>query len=271
MWAIIIAVLLATSSPAVKGTWYEHYERGVRLVRDGKALEGRGELKAALALRPQEGLQVVTRPERYLDYLPHLYLGIASQMLGDVAEARRELGEAQKSGLASRSEIGQPLMVAYDYLLHDNSKSPRPPYAVFPARPGILSDSEFSKLRRDVMRRCDVPEDSKLDIAPWYARYELGLELEKRGDYSRALTELIEAVGDRPNPHRRARMYGMWLIDYYPYFHIAQSHVKLGNWSCARNALDVSQRLGEIPATAPEFNEFQRLQQEAARNLLSRP
>ena len=45
----------------------------------------------------------------------------------------------------------------------------------------------------------------------------------------------------------------MWLVDYYPYFHIARSHVRLQNWQCAKNALDISQKVGEIPAATPEF------------------
>jgi hypothetical protein len=78
---------------------------------------------------------------------------------------------------------------------------------------------------------------------------------------------MIEAVAQRPNPQQRARMYGMWLIDYYPYFHIARSHVRLENWQCAKNALDISQKVSEIPSSAPEFAEFLALQQETAKKL----
>lgn len=62
-------------------------------------------------------------------------------------------------------------------------------------------------------------------------------------------------------------MYGMWLIDYYPYFHIARSHVRLANWQCAKNALEISQRLGEIPPNAPELNELLSLQRETEQKL----
>ncbi len=129
----------------------------------------------------------------------------------------------------------------------------------------MVSDAEFRQLRQDVLTHCNLPPDSK--SAPWYARYELGLELERKGDYSRALGELIEAVSLRPNPQQHARMYGMWLIDYYPYFHIARSHVRLENWQCAKNALDISQKVGEIPAASPEFHEFLAMQQETAKRL----
>jgi hypothetical protein len=111
-----------------------------------------------------------------------------------------------------------------------------------------------------------VPEIHAVDR---YARYELALELERKGDYPRALQQLIDAVSLRPNPQRRARMYGMWLIDYYPYFHIAREHVRLENWACARNAIEISQRLGEIPTGEPELNDLLAMQQETARKLSS--
>ncbi len=146
-----------------------------------------------------------------------------------------------------------------------SGKYSRPAYAVYTAKPPVISETEFRQLRDDVMTKCNIPLDSK--NAPWYARYELGLELERKGDYSRALGELIEAVSLRPNPQPHARMYGMWLIDYYPYFHIARSHVRLENWQGAKNALDISQKVNEIPDSAPEFREFLALQQETAKRL----
>ena len=63
------------------------------------------------------------------------------------------------------------------------------------------------------------------------------------------------------------RSYGMWLIDYYPYFHIARAHTRLENWQCAKNALDISQRLSEIPTESPEMNEWLSLQRETERRL----
>ena len=263
MHILALAVLLAVPP----GTWSDHYDRGVRLIQDGRAAEAREELQAALAERGKEQLQVITRPQEYIDYLPHLYLAIANQMAGDVDAARKELSIAETSGVAAKSEVGRPLLVAYQLLLRGDTtgKYSRPAYATYVAKPPVISAAEFNQLRQDVLTKCNVPPDSKSE--PWYAKYELGLELERKGDYSRALSELIEAVALRPNPQRRARMYGMWLIDYYPYFHIARSHVRLENWQCAKNALDISQKVNEIPAASPEFNEFLALQQETAKKL----
>jgi hypothetical protein len=263
----ILALVLMLAAGGDK--WFDHYEAGVRLIEHGQGAEARSELNAALAARRAEGLQVATRPQQYLDYLPHLYLAIANQMAGDVDAARKELARAEDSGLAAKSEVGRPLLVAYQLLLRGDAtgKYPRPAYAVYVEKAPLLTEEEFKTLRNDVMMKCNVPPDSKLANAPWYARYELALELEQKGDYPRALHELIDSVSLRPNPQRHARMYGMWLIDYYPYFHIARSHIRLANWQCAKNALDISQKLGEIPTDAPEINEEMVMQQEAEKHL----
>ncbi len=268
MLALILPLLFATAP----GSWYDHYERGVRLIEQGDGAAARAELEAALAARPKEGLQMATRPQQYIDYLPHLYLTIADQMSGDVAAARKELALAEDGGVAKRSEVGRPLLVAYELLLRgDNTgRLARPAYAVYTEKPPVLSEADFNTLRNDVITHCNLPHETKLEDLPWYARYELALELERKGDYPRALRQLIDAVAARPNPQRRARTYGMWLIDYYPYFHIVREHMRLANWACAQNALEISQRLGEIPTDAPEINELAAMQQEAARKLEER-
>lgn len=267
MIGFLVAMLLILSGPveAEPLAWYEHYERGLRLLEEGIAREAREEFRAALTLRPTEGLQVPTRPMQYLDYLPHLYLAISSQMLGEVEEARRHLQAAERSGMAERSEAGRALLVAYQQLLRGelSRQYQRPRFSVFPQRPTVLTEEEFESLKGEVLARCAIPPTSKLAQLPWYAHYELGIEVARRGDPQRALNLFIEAVGRRPNPQRRARMYGMWLIDYYPYFNIARSHLKLGNWDCARDALEISSKLRELAPAAPEYVEFLAMQRAA--------
>ena len=88
MLSVVVALLLATADPS---TWYDHYETGVRMVEQGNAADAMKHLEAAVAARPKEGLQVGTRPQQYIDYIPHLYLTIANQMSGNVAKAKAEL------------------------------------------------------------------------------------------------------------------------------------------------------------------------------------
>jgi tetratricopeptide (TPR) repeat protein len=252
----------------VEVPWYEYYEKGVRLIEQGKHAEARPQFEAALANRTEEGVQVPTRPQQYIDYLPHLYLAIAAHNAGDLDQARRHLALAEAGGAAAKSEVGRPLLVAYQLLLRGDGTARG--FATYEKKPGVLTEAEFQMLRNDVLTKCNLPLDTALDHAPWYANYELGLELERKGDHPRALKHFIDAVADRPNPQRQARMYGMWLIDYYPYFHIARSHTRLENWQCAKNALEISQRLGEIPQGAAELTEWLSLQRETERRLAAR-
>lgn len=266
--AVLVVLAASVVAPAaVAADWYAQYEKGVRLIEQGNAAAAKTALEAALAARQAEGLQVPTRAHQYIDYLPHLYLAIANQMTGNVDSARKHLGKAESSGMAAKSEVGRPLLVAYQLLLRGDAGGKYPRYAVFEKKAPVLSEADFTTLRNDVLMKCDLPADTKMSNAPWYANYELGLELERKGDYPRALTHFIDAVAHRPNPQKQARMYGMWLIDYYPYFHIARAHTRLENWQCAKNALDISQRLGEIPSAAPEMNEWLSLQRETERRL----
>jgi tetratricopeptide (TPR) repeat protein len=265
MVRFILVLLLACAPHASAATWYDHYEKGVRLIEQGNAPAAREALEAALSARASEGLQVPADAGQYLDYLPHLYLAIASQMSGDVDEARKQLAQAETSDMAAKSEVGRPLLVAYQLLLRGDGTR----YTKYDPKPPVLTEEEFATLRNDVLSKCDLPLDTKLGQAPWYANYELGLALERKGDYPRALIHFIDAVAHRPNPQKQARMYGMWLIDYYPYFHIARSHVRLGNWQCAKNALDISQRLGEVPNAAAEMSELLSLRRETEKELAS--
>jgi tetratricopeptide (TPR) repeat protein len=271
MLCIIVALILA--APATEpATWYARYETGVRLVEQGQAAAALPHLEAALAAHPKEGLQVPTGSHEYIDYIPHLYLAIAHQMSGDVDKARQELAAAETSGVAAKSEVGHPLLIAYQLLLRGdtNVRYTKPRYAIYAQKTPVLSDEEFTMLRRDVLAKCDLPLDTKQAQEPWYANYEIGLELERKGDYPRALTHFIDAVARRPNPQKQARTYGMWLIDYYPYFHIARDHVRLQNWECARNALEISQRLAEIPPGSPEMDEYLSLQLETESQLATK-
>ena len=92
----------------------------------------------------------------------------------------------------------------------------------------------------------------------------------QQGSKARKAMAAVEH-GEGRHPQKQARMYGMWMIDYYPYFHIARSHVRLENWQCAKNALEISQRLEEIPGNAPEISELLSLQRETERRLQASP
>lgn len=126
-------------------------------------------------------------------------------------------------------------------------------------RPVVLGDAEYERLRSEVLQRCQLRPGTDAASAPWYFHYELGKELEGKGDPQRALDAFVEAAMRRERSAREARIYGMWFTDYYPYFHIARSHARLGNWECAEDALRVSGREGEMQDRERELAELRAL------------
>jgi len=134
-----------------------------------------------------------------------------------------------------------------------------PTYRRFQPRPVVLSDEQYRALRESVARRCRTGSDDATSLAPWYFHYELGLELQNAGDPQRALDAMILAIDDRADPKLGTRMYGMWFIDYVPYFRIAELHAALENYECARDALELSEKLAEVPVDSTLFEEWSAL------------
>jgi len=269
MLRAFVLVSLLSALPATV-PWYGPYEKGVQLVQEGRGAEARAVLEQALALRAEEGLRLPTEGIRYVDYLPHLYLAAACHMSGDAAVARQQLLAAQRSGVAARSEAGSRLLAAYELLIlgaaaeapaSKPAPSPatqRPRYAVYAKKPPLLADAEFRRLQQDVLTRCHLGS-GEAEHAPWYFHYELGLALEKRGDHQRALDAFIESASRKAQPQQLARIYGVWFMDYLPYFQIARAHARLGNLECARDAYALSRRLGEASEKDKDFAELKAL------------
>ena len=126
--------------------------------------------------------------------------------------------------------------------------------------PATISEEEFAALRGRVLARCNLSPATDPAKAPWYFHYELGLELERRGDAQRALDALLAATDRRPLPRRNARMYGMWFTEYRPYFEIAKVQFALGHWQCAADALRISGGEQEVVQGETDYSDFLELQ-----------
>lgn len=103
-----------------------------------------------------------------------------------------------------------------------------------------LTPQAAEALRRKVLAQCGLPENPSMQL-PWYFHFEFGRALLGSGDAQRAIGELTQAVELNPIPHAAKRMYGMWYVDYFPYYQLAMAHAQLGNWTCAANAMRLSQ------------------------------
>jgi tetratricopeptide (TPR) repeat protein len=210
----------------------------------------------------------------YVDYLPHLYLAAACHLASDLTAARAHLAQAEKEGLAAKSDAGKPLLDAYRVLLGaqppGSAPEPnlgRPRYTEFERKPPVLSEAQAAELRAEVLARCQLRPDTKPTEAPWYFHYQLGRSLLDKGDSQRALDAFLEAATRRNDPARGARMYGMWFTTYLPYYAIAQAHARLGNWDCAKSAIEMSERTHEVNARDAEYKEFRSLVLETDKNI----
>ena len=259
--------------------WQSSYEEGLALMKAGAYQAAHREFEQALAERPEEELSIPTGEVHSLDYLPHLYLAITAYHSSDLGVARDRLADADASGVAAGSRFGGPLLEHYRSLI-DASPAPRdrgsdPDTGIDldsvrsdKRHPGVLTDEEMKRLRSTTMIRCGLASDTDASSAPWYFHYELGLELAGSGDPQRALDSLLAAAERKPLPKEYARMYGMWFIRYRPYLELADNHAALGNWRCAFNALQISEKSGEVQSDDDEtYARFRSLLENCRTNL----
>ena len=91
--------------------------------------------------------------------------------------------------------------------------------------------------------------------------------MKTRSDWERALESFINALDDRDKPQKFSRIYGMWFIDYYPYYYIGLAHYNLGNWKCADSSFLLSQMMEDIPRNSKEFQSLVEFKAEAKKHL----
>ena len=109
-----------------------------------------------------------------------------------------------------------------------------------------LAPETVDALRRKVLVQCGLEATNGSNLLPWYFHFEYGRALLDAGDAQRAVVQLNQSISLRPEPRARKRTYGMWFLDYLPYFQLAEAHAMLANWPCAEHAMQLSESTGEI-------------------------
>lgn len=132
----------------------------------------------------------------------------------------------------------------------------------FQKKPYLLADSEVQKIKEEIRTRCNLPAASELSY-PWYYHYELGLAMQKHRDWQRALDSMITALDRRDRPQKFTRIYGMWFIDYFPYYNIGLAHYNLKNWKCAAQSFRLSQMFEDLPRDSAQAYRLRELSDRA--------
>lgn len=266
----VILCLLATLVFADSDPWRMNYEKGLQLIAQGNYDGAVEYLKMAAADRPIS--EIIQDGKERFEYLPYLQLGICYVNLKrpELATEYFELENSLRP--IELSTGGKELMKQYQ----EKIKSPRNPNLVsadhsirdYQKRPYLLSNLQLDTMKEEIRTRCSLPKASD-ESYPWYFHYELGKELENKGDWQRALESFIQALDHRDRPRKSSRIYGMWFVDYYPYYNIGLAHYRLQNWKCADNAFQLSQIYEDIPPDSSESGKLQEMRTEVQQKLLT--
>lgn len=204
-------------------------------------------------------------------YTPYIYLAAAQFHQGNMRSARDALIQSQIYGVSSQVEPGKSLLANYSEAIMaadpvDLSPLSTPQSSPVAMQTG-LSEVEAELVRARVLKRCALSEDVAENRLPWYFHYLLGLEYSDEGDGERALLAFQMGANIRENPGRNKRLYGMWYLDYLPYFQIARIQAEKGDWTSAREALNLSVQAGEFRPGDEDFDQFDSLSRLVESNL----
>lgn len=199
-------------------------------------------------------------------YLPYVHLAAAQYESKQFAVARAALVQSQVYGIASTTEEGTRLLDSYGGPIMKVALTPEEmryasSYITGQHQNYSLTPQEADRIRSKVMRRCAVSSDITDNNLPWYFHYEYGLDLIEAGDSQRAVEVLSIGASKRKESGRDRRMYGMWFIDYLPYYQIAVAHSKLGDWESAYDAIRTSRNFNEFSPDSSDYDDFVELEQ----------
>ena len=243
----------------------EAYQSGIELFIAGKYASASELFFEAITLAPGP----VTDPG---EYIPYMYLSAASFELGHTREARDALIQSQIYGVAPETATGKLLLDRYAVKIM-SAPLDEPGFVSTPQSSPVgreslsISENEVELIRAQVLTRCAVFSKVENNKLPWYFHYEFGVHLMEAGDPKRAIDAFVLGANVKEDPHRDKRMYGMWYIDYLPYYQIALAHSQLGDWESAYDAILTSENFGEFVPTDSDYEAFLSLDQLIRSNL----
>lgn len=233
--ACLALCLLSCSSAFGQEEWYDHYRNAKEAMAASDWRAAEKELHEALRKRNRPGLNVEEYGLKFVDYLPHYWLGVAYFNLGEFEkatqafEAARLAGQIQKSSLHESFQRYERTLAALKQLrlarasLHAQSTAPSQRQLQefenaiqrkdYKAAQGILNTLEtapsdstiLNVLRRtlllaraDPARAVASPEQSD------GRNFQRGLDEYVAGNYATALQFFAEAEAENPNSRQAA-------------------------------------------------------------------
>ena len=243
------------------------YLTGLEFFEQGEYREASDSFFESITLDPEPDAELA-------EYIPYLYLAASRYEAGYTREARDALIQSQVYGVASETEAGKDLLDRYAAQIMsaplDQTElvmTPQSSPVSIAERSYSISDNEAKIIRSQVLKRCALSSKVSTNKLPWYFHYEYGKDLLEAGDSERAIDAFTLGANISEDPGRDKRMYGMWYVDYIPYYQIALAHSQLGDWESARHAIQTSENYGEFSPTDPDYESFTSLEQLIEKNL----
>jgi tetratricopeptide (TPR) repeat protein len=242
--AILLAMLAAISS-AADSNWLKDYQTGLDFIAQSRYSDAIVFLVKASNAHPVS--EIIRRQDQTIDYLPYLHLGICYSNLGNKEIAKQYFELERKLGTIQESANGMLQLERYDVpvRLDVQDSSHQQIIREFKRKPVLLPDQEMQAMKDEIRKRCRLDKKDER-YYPWYYHYELGLALKEKNDWQRALDSFISALDKRNKPNKFTRTYGVWYVEYYPYYQIGIAHYNLQNWKCATSSFRLSEMLEDI-------------------------
>lgn len=279
-YIVILGVLLSVIAGAAQAdsvtSYQQAYQTGINQFQQGHLRASSESFYEAIELAPDPAAS----PE---EYLPYMNLSVTLFEMGQTRAARDALIQSQIHGVAAETKSGKNLLKQYasDIMsapLDDSqfvasstaAKSTSDNLAEEQSQDDTtfaMADDEISAIEEKTIKRCMSSISKANDKLPWFFYYQCGVELMERGDAEMAVRAFEMGASAVDDPRRGKRMYGMWFVDYLPYYQMALAHSQLGNWESANVAIQSSENHGEFSPSDPDYDEFSALDQLIKRNL----
>lgn len=256
-YMVILGMLLtalANAGENVPLLYQAEYLSGVKYFEQGQFQLASDSFRKAIHLEPSPRVE----PD---EYIPYIFLSATQFEIGNTLEARDALIQSQVYGVAPQTDTGKLLLGRYavdimsvPLVSAKITSTPNGDSIGTEAAPELVLHSEEDSVPARILRLCtNAAETEEL---PWYFHYQCGVELMKSGDIQRAVKSFTLGANAREDSARRKRTYGMWYIDYLPYYQLALAQSKLGDWKSALASIETSVKLGEFSPHDPDYNSF---------------
>lgn len=104
-YLIVIILLISISSPLFSGgKWYNHYEDGLELMKQGNWAQAIEKFNEALKVKRRDTKQIKTYGMHFIEYYPHRERGICFYNLGQLKRAAIDLNISIKQQYSARAQ-----------------------------------------------------------------------------------------------------------------------------------------------------------------------